>query len=139
MLDTRPKLTSLHLDSSTFARADVDDYPPDSAISSSPSSTAPTASPITPLRPHSPPQLSEESGQLEGEKEPATGPRKPKSSPGSKSEKEKRKRSRVTPDQLVHLEGFFAIDRSPTAARRREISDFLGMQERQTQIWFQNR
>ncbi|KAH9018484.1 hypothetical protein EDB85DRAFT_614502 [Lactarius pseudohatsudake] len=54
-------------------------------------------------------------------------------------EREKRKRSRVTPDQLVHLERFFSMDRSPTAARRREISELLGMQERQTQIWFQNR
>ena len=55
------------------------------------------------------------------------------------SEREKRKRSRVTPDQLVHLERFFSMDRSPTATRRREISELLGMQERQTQIWFQNR
>lgn len=53
--------------------------------------------------------------------------------------REKRRRSRVTPEQLVHLERFFASDRSPTAARRKEISDLLGMQERQTQIWFQNR
>lgn len=53
--------------------------------------------------------------------------------------KEKRKRSRVTPDQLVQLERIFVADRSPTAARRREISELLGMQERQTQIWFQNR
>ena len=51
----------------------------------------------------------------------------------------KRKRSRVTPEQLAHLERFFAADRSPTAARRKEISELLGMQERQTQIWFQNR
>jgi regulatory protein PHO2 len=58
---------------------------------------------------------------------------------GAGSEREKRKRSRVTPDQLVHLERFFSMDRSPTATRRREISDLLGMQERQTQIWFQNR
>jgi regulatory protein PHO2 len=55
------------------------------------------------------------------------------------TEREKRKRSRVTPDQLVHLERYFSMDRSPTAARRREISELLGMQERQTQIWFQNR
>ncbi|KIP10990.1 hypothetical protein PHLGIDRAFT_100262, partial [Phlebiopsis gigantea 11061_1 CR5-6] len=53
--------------------------------------------------------------------------------------KGKRKRSRVTPEQLAHLERFFATDRSPTAARRKEISEMLGMQERQTQIWFQNR
>jgi regulatory protein PHO2 len=55
------------------------------------------------------------------------------------NDKEKRKRSRVTPEQLVHLERFFSTDRSPTAARRKEISELLGMQERQTQIWFQNR
>ncbi|KAI0346309.1 homeobox-domain-containing protein, partial [Trametopsis cervina] len=58
---------------------------------------------------------------------------------GSSDPKEKRKRSRVTPEQLAHLERFFASDRSPTAAKRREISELLGMQERQTQIWFQNR
>lgn len=52
---------------------------------------------------------------------------------------QKRKRSRVTPEQLAHLERVFAQDRSPTAARRKEISEQLGMQERQTQIWFQNR
>ncbi len=58
---------------------------------------------------------------------------------GVKAEKEKKKRTRVTPEQLVHLERYFAMDRNPTAARRKDISDLLGMQERQTQIWFQNR
>lgn len=53
--------------------------------------------------------------------------------------KEKKKRSRVTPAQLAQLEQFFATDRSPTATRRKEISQALGMPERQTQIWFQNR
>ncbi|KIY44085.1 homeobox-domain-containing protein, partial [Fistulina hepatica ATCC 64428] len=53
--------------------------------------------------------------------------------------KERRKRSRVTPEQLKELEILFAADRSPTAARRKEISERLGMDERQTQIWFQNR
>jgi regulatory protein PHO2 len=52
---------------------------------------------------------------------------------------EKRKRCRVTPEQLTHLETFFASERSPTAIRRREISEMLGMNDRQTQIWFQNR
>ncbi|KAF8905000.1 hypothetical protein CPB84DRAFT_625557 [Gymnopilus junonius] len=56
-----------------------------------------------------------------------------------RSEKEKKKRSRVTPEQLVELEQFFAMDRNPPIARRKEISEQLGMQERQTQIWFQNR
>ena len=53
--------------------------------------------------------------------------------------KEKRKRCRVTPEQLAELERLFLLDRSPTAARRREIGQLLGMEERQTQIWFQNR
>ena len=53
--------------------------------------------------------------------------------------KEKKKRSRVTPAQLAQLEQFFATDRSPTATRRKEISQELGMPERQTQLWFQNR
>ncbi|KAJ7032478.1 hypothetical protein C8F04DRAFT_652630 [Mycena alexandri] len=56
-----------------------------------------------------------------------------------KSDPEKPKRSRVTPEQLVHLEQFFSVERSPTAGRRREIGELLGMHERQTQIWFQNR
>ncbi|TFY51989.1 hypothetical protein EVJ58_g10264 [Rhodofomes roseus] len=58
---------------------------------------------------------------------------------GGPESREKRKRSRVTPEQLTQLESFFVANRSPTAARRKEISDMLGMTERQTQIWFQNR
>lgn len=46
----------------------------------------------------------------------------------------KRKRSRVTPEQLAYLERVFAMDRSPGAAKRKEISELLGMQERQTQV-----
>jgi regulatory protein PHO2 len=80
---------------------------------------------------------------LDDDREPASGPQRPRSATSlhasAKAEKEKRKRSRVTPEQLVHLERFFAVDRSPPAGRRREISERLGMQERQTQIWFQNR
>src|SRR6266436_1810269 len=58
---------------------------------------------------------------------------------GSGGRSAKRKRSRVTPAQLAQLERTFAKDRSPTAAKRKEISEMLGMQERQTQVWFQNR
>jgi hypothetical protein len=82
-------------------------------------------------------------------KDPTSGPRRQQRSrsatvlipnaKGEKNDKEKRKRSRVTPEQLIHLENFFKVDRSPTAARRREIGELLNMQERQTQIWFQNR
>ena len=53
--------------------------------------------------------------------------------------KQRRKRSRVNPDQLLKLEEYFAADNSPTSARRRDIARELGMDERQTQIWFQNR
>lgn len=51
----------------------------------------------------------------------------------------KRKRSRVSPQQLAHLERVFGKDRSPTATKRKELADLLGMNERQTQVWFQNR
>ncbi len=76
--------------------------------------------------------------------DPASGPQRSRSAShnsvaGPSETREKRKRSRVTPEQLAHLERLFAVDRSPTAARRKEISEMLGMQERQTQIWFQNR
>jgi len=77
--------------------------------------------------------------ELEQDKRPLSGPQRSISTSGTKAEKEKRKRSRVTPEQLIHLERYFATERSPTAARRRDISELLGMQERQTQIWFQNR
>jgi hypothetical protein len=132
-LETHAKRVSLHLDPGTFIRT-VDD---DSA-SSSPSSAATTQSPVTSFVNRPSPQGSEPQ-DLDEDKEPASGPQRARSATNTKSEKEKRKRSRVTPEQLVHLERFFSVDRSPTAARRREISDLLGMQERQTQIWFQNR
>ncbi|EKM57881.1 uncharacterized protein PHACADRAFT_182311 [Phanerochaete carnosa HHB-10118-sp] len=53
--------------------------------------------------------------------------------------KEQKKRGRVTPEQLVVLEALFADNHSPNAILRKEISGQLGMAERQTQIWFQNR
>ena len=59
--------------------------------------------------------------------------------PPAPEPRERRKRSRVSPEQLVVLEAIFAADRCPTAVRRKEISEQLGMNERQTQIWFQNR
>ncbi|KAF9517010.1 hypothetical protein BS47DRAFT_592215 [Hydnum rufescens UP504] len=57
----------------------------------------------------------------------------------ARSTSAKRKRGRVNPTQLAHLERAYAKDRSLDAARRKEISEALGMEERQTQIWFQNR
>jgi len=51
----------------------------------------------------------------------------------------KRKRGRVNPAQLAYLERAYTADRSLDATRRKEISQKLGMDERQTQIWFQNR
>jgi len=113
----------------------------DSHVISTPSSpsSAATQSPVTPLVPLISTHLP--SKELNVIQEPASGPQRVRSSllSSNKADKEKRKRSRVTPEQLVHLERLFSLDRSPTAARRREISELLGMQERQTQIWFQNR
>jgi regulatory protein PHO2 len=128
----RNKRIALQIDPSPFPTEEDEDEIPDSAVSSSSSLYRSPSSP-TALRPWS---GNEVDGKLS-----AAGPHRVRSTAllGGKNDKEKRKRSRVTPDQLVHLEQFFAVDRSPTAARRREISELLGMQERQTQIWFQNR
>ncbi|RDB30964.1 Homeobox protein Hox-B3 [Hypsizygus marmoreus] len=134
--EVRPKREPLHLDPPSFIRLqDQDDYSsatPDSAV---PDSALPAPSPD--------PQTVSPSGsellENDDEKDPSSDPHRSRSVSSSKSDKEKRKRSRVTPEQLTHLERFFTHDRSPTAARRREISDLLGMHERQTQIWFQNR
>jgi hypothetical protein len=51
----------------------------------------------------------------------------------------KRKRGRINKEQLAQLERLFAIDCSPTVARRREIALQVGCPERQIQVWFQNR
>ncbi|KAF8651001.1 hypothetical protein AX16_004987 [Volvariella volvacea WC 439] len=77
------------------------------------------------------------------ESEPSSGPQRNKkrsAQPSAQGEPEKRKRHRVTPEQLVQLEHWFKYKQSsPNAEERREISQRLGMGERQTQIWFQNR
>ncbi|PFH46810.1 hypothetical protein AMATHDRAFT_69006 [Amanita thiersii Skay4041] len=78
----------------------------------------------------------------QGFREPVSRPQRSRTAPAGcvyEASKEKRKRLRVTPCQLAQLEHYFLIDRNPTPARRKEISEGLGMQERQTQIWFQNR
>ncbi|KAK7026736.1 hypothetical protein VNI00_015509 [Paramarasmius palmivorus] len=51
----------------------------------------------------------------------------------------RRKKYKVTPEQLTHLESCFATEHKPSTSRRKEISEMLGMTERQTQVWFQNR
>jgi len=56
-----------------------------------------------------------------------------------KDDRERRKRNRVTPEQLIQLETAFSKDRSPTSTERRELSSRIGMAERAVQIWFQNR
>jgi regulatory protein PHO2 len=132
---------AFHFDASTFERKPLDVFQAESSASSPDSST--NLSPITPSlsREDSAPLTPE--GDYDTIREPMSGPQRTgsdgKNKSDKESDKEKRKRSRVTPEQLVHLERFFSLDRSPTAIRRKEISDLLGMQERQTQIWFQNR
>ncbi|TFK50072.1 hypothetical protein OE88DRAFT_1645817 [Heliocybe sulcata] len=130
-LDAQQPPTSMRVDIVKSEEADA---------TLSPASTV--ASPMTPSE-HDPAtrRFSSHSPEMTHPREPTKGPKRSKSSASIKGhgEREKRKRSRVTQEQLVHLEQFFAEDRIPTAARRKEISEFLGMQERQTQIWFQNR
>ena len=120
----------------------------DEQIESPLSSPSSATSPLTPddSRPGSSgAATTTDTNSPDSEKEPESGPQRTRSASAlstkssSSDLKEKRKRSRVTPEQLVHLERYFAMDRSPTAGRRKEISESLGMQERQTQIWFQNR
>jgi hypothetical protein len=106
--------------------------PSDSQDSDSPS----PSSICSPSRPQS--SGSENIADDDDIRHPATGPQRTKASE-LRNVPEKRKRCRVNPQQLMRLEQIFAQERSPTAARRKEISEELGMQERQTQIWFQNR
>ncbi|SJK99983.1 uncharacterized protein ARMOST_03294 [Armillaria ostoyae] len=131
---TRSTRSSLRIDLPSCHESDASGSP-------SPGVAATSQSPDTPLNSNRPSPSGSDSVDEEGGKEPASGPKRSNSSTSinSKGEKERRKRSRVTAEQLVHLEQFFAVERSPTAARRREISELLGMEERQTQVWFQNR
>ncbi|KZP27308.1 homeobox-domain-containing protein [Athelia psychrophila] len=132
----RPRRAPLHLDPASFERKSVD-----GSQSSSSSPTSTTVSPVTPLGREDSVPLTPSEVDFDATREPVSGPQRTssKGKADKDGEKEKRKRSRVTPEQLVHLERFFSVDRSPTAVRRKEISELLGMQERQTQIWFQNR
>jgi regulatory protein PHO2 len=140
--DERLSNHSLHISTPDFSSLnqvsrEESDFPPTESSMSSPQSESVTKSPETVPESGSNRALSP---SVEPTPSPDVGQRRAVSgSRGTGAEREKRKRSRVTPDQLVHLERFFNMDRSPTATRRREISELLGMQERQTQIWFQNR
>lgn len=135
IFNTRAERASLRIDPTSYHASDASATP-------SPRASATSQSPNTPIssaRP-SPSGSDTPDAEEEKEKEPASGPtRSTSTTNGTKSERERRKRSRVTPDQLVHLEQFFSVERSPTATRRKEISEMLGMEERQTQVWFQNR
>ncbi|KAJ8072606.1 hypothetical protein PM082_016165 [Marasmius tenuissimus] len=125
---TRHRTTNLQVSSSTFLKTEH---------SATPSPTA-TTPPFTPQSSYSTSsEVSEDyndHSSVQSCETPASG-----TSPARSSAASKRKRCRVTPDQLVHLERMFLTDRNPNASRRREISETLGMNERQTQVWFQNR
>jgi hypothetical protein len=120
---------SLHIDPNYPVGPKRDDI-----VAPSPVSAATTCSPLTPFISHAASSGSENGGD-EDKDSTSSAPRRKSAAEVI----EKRKRSRVTPEQLLHLERFFASDRSPPATRRKEISEMLGMHERQTQIWFQNR
>lgn len=138
-LRSRSKLPHLSLDSSSkySIAEDITLVTEDTASSpsASMSPTTPGDVPLSALTDPQPDSPTKDDDRMEATAEPRSATSKSKAG----EPREKRKRSRVTPEQLTHLERFFAADRSPTAARRKEISELLGMQERQTQIWFQNR
>lgn len=50
-----------------------------------------------------------------------------------------KKRNRFNKAQTSVLEQYFTQDHSPSAARRKEISELIRCSIRQTQVWFQNR
>ncbi|KAL5485745.1 PHO2 [Sanghuangporus weigelae] len=141
---SRAKLPHLSLDSSSKygIGEDIALVTEDSASSpsASMSPTTPGDVPLSALTDSQPDSPTKDDEKKQAATEPRSATATSSSSKSRTGEpREKRKRSRVTPEQLTHLERFFAADRSPTAARRKEISELLGMQERQTQIWFQNR
>ncbi|KAJ1917498.1 hypothetical protein H4219_003180 [Mycoemilia scoparia] len=55
------------------------------------------------------------------------------------SSSNQRKRNRATAEQVAFLENVFAVNRSPNAQLREQMSKNLNMQPRQVQVWFQNR
>ncbi|OBZ72668.1 Homeobox protein CDX-2 [Grifola frondosa] len=59
--------------------------------------------------------------------------------PDTPDVRQRRARSKTTDEQRAELERVFAMERNPTATKRKEICNLLGMKERQLQIWFQNR
>ncbi|KIK10317.1 hypothetical protein K443DRAFT_118259 [Laccaria amethystina LaAM-08-1] len=126
---------SLRFDATAVVRKSDEDHSSDGSPTSAITSCSPTT---TSFDNHQSPQELDRV-KSEDERELVSGPIRSQSGSSAKSDKEKRKRSRVTQEQLVHLERYFKADHNPTATRRREISEQLGMQERQTQIWFQNR
>ncbi|EJD06492.1 uncharacterized protein FOMMEDRAFT_102289 [Fomitiporia mediterranea MF3/22] len=143
-LRNRAKIPYLNLDpSSKYGPGEDISLVTESTASTPSASMSPATPGDTPLSASTdaPPDTPvKDEGSAEASAEPRSASTTATSSKSKSGEpREKRKRSRVTPEQLTHLERFFAADRSPTAARRREISELLGMQERQTQIWFQNR
>lgn len=135
ILDMRSRRASLRLDAAAVVHKSDEDRSSDGSPTSAITSRSPTT--ISFDNHQSPQEL--DRVKSEDELELASGPIRFRSGSSAKSDTEKRKRSRVTQEQLVHLEQYFKADRCPTATRRREISEQLGMQERQTQIWFQNR
>ncbi|KAJ1727214.1 hypothetical protein LPJ61_004693 [Coemansia biformis] len=57
----------------------------------------------------------------------------------STSEPKKAKRKRITPEQLKELTAVFDKTDTPTHDIREELSQKLGMTNREVQVWFQNR
>ncbi|KAJ2760414.1 hypothetical protein IWQ57_006312, partial [Coemansia nantahalensis] len=57
----------------------------------------------------------------------------------STSEPKKARRKRITPEQLKELTAVFETADTPTHDVREELSQKLGMTNREVQVWFQNR
>ncbi|TFK28207.1 homeobox-domain-containing protein [Coprinopsis marcescibilis] len=91
------------------------------------------------LKPNDSPQLTDSTVANAQSFLESPGPLDAGTSTNFRNNTDKPKRFRVSELQLVQLERFYMEDKSPHPTRRKEISDILGMSQRQTQVWFQNR
>lgn len=81
--------------------------------------------PVTPVVNNKRPAPVTASGEAASKKDPA--------------EQERKKRKRVTEEQLTVLETIFATDKMPDQKLRLQLAQRLGMSSRRVQIWFQNK
>ncbi|RDW78173.1 hypothetical protein BP5796_06025 [Coleophoma crateriformis] len=87
-----------------------------------------------------PPVSSPSGGETDNSQGLSTAPDATTSSGGERKTDNKQKRKRTSPEDQLVLEGFYKQNPKPNKAARAEIlKDVKGMNEKEIQIWFQNR